>query len=87
MKKITIRGSVQGVSYRYSAKRAAKELNIKGTVKNMEDGSVEIYACGEEQNLKAFIEKCKKGSGWSTVEDLIVEELEDREFENFSITH
>jgi len=46
-KKFLIRGRVQGVGYRYFADGVATQLGICGYVKNLWDGSVEVYAIGD----------------------------------------
>jgi len=55
--KITVNGKVQRVGYRDVVSEIARELGLKGTVKNLEDEvSVEIIAEGEEKQLKKFLE-------------------------------
>ena len=46
--KMNVQGRVQGVGFRYMTKIVADQLGITGTVKNEEDGSVTIEACGDE---------------------------------------
>lgn len=58
---IVIRGRVQGVCYRNSAKARALELKLTGWVRNCPDGTVEIHAEGDRQNLNPFIEWCEQG--------------------------
>ena len=53
--KIVVNGDVQGVFFRYSAKRKAEELSITGFVKNLFDGKVEIVAEGDKENLQKLI--------------------------------
>ena len=48
-------GSVQGVGFRFTAEKFANDYGIKGYVKNLADGKVELVAEGEEQTLKDFI--------------------------------
>jgi len=52
-------GRVQGVGFRFTAESFALDLKIKGWVKNLSDGRVELEAEGEEENLKKFLEKIK----------------------------
>ncbi len=54
-------GKVQGVFYRKSSAEKAVSLNIQGWVRNCDDGSVEIWAEGEEEALKIFLIWCKTG--------------------------
>ncbi len=58
---IIVYGKVQGVFYRGSAVKQAKSLGLNGWVKNLEDGSVELLAEGEDGKLAAFLEWCKEG--------------------------
>ena len=58
---LIVTGRVQGVFYRSTAKRSAMDLKLKGYVKNMEDGSVEIKAEGPEEKLQEFLDWCWKG--------------------------
>jgi len=64
---LRIRGRVQGVGYRYYAMSKAAEYGISGYVTNMPDGSVYIEVEGDEENLNAFIESCRKGPVLSKV--------------------
>ena len=53
-KKYVISGRVQGVGYRFFAEDWAEQLGIAGYVKNLWDGTVEVYAIGESVSLEAF---------------------------------
>lgn len=50
-------GSVHGVGFRYTAARIASSLSIKGWVRNVEDGRVEVVCEGNESELKEFMQK------------------------------
>jgi acylphosphatase len=50
-RKFLISGRVQGVGYRFFAERWANQLGLRGYVKNLWDGSVEVYAIGEARLL------------------------------------
>ncbi|MDI6642099.1 MAG: acylphosphatase [Elusimicrobiota bacterium] len=64
---ITISGEVQGIGYRYFAKRLAAQYNIAGWVRNNYDGTVEFDIEGEKNNIEEYIEKLKKEHPWATV--------------------
>lgn len=49
-------GRVQGVGFRFTAQRLAEDLDIKGWVKNLPDGSVQVVAEGQEDNLNRLLE-------------------------------
>lgn len=57
---LRVTGFVQGVGFRYTTKHVAYKYDISGTVKNLDDGSVEIHAIAEEENLNKFIDAIKK---------------------------
>ena len=50
-------GSVQGVGFRFTAERVAGSLGIKGWVRNLRDGRVEVMCEGREAALKEFLAK------------------------------
>jgi acylphosphatase len=84
---IIIKGKVQGVFYRASAKDIASQLDIKGWIKNNSMGDVECLVTGNESNLEEFITWCKKGPSNAEVSEVIVEEKNEVLFEKFSIVH
>lgn len=50
-KRYVVRGRVQGVGFRYFVARAANSLQICGHVRNLDNGSVEVYAIGRAEQL------------------------------------
>ena len=80
-------GYVQGVGFRFFVRDQAASRGIKGWVKNLSDGTVEIVAEGEKEILEGFINKVKKGPMFGRVSELITEWIEPtKAFKNFSIT-
>ena len=65
---LIVRGRVQAVFYRASAQREAKRLGITGWVKNRPDGSVEIVAEGEEDQVKDFLSWAQHGPSTARVD-------------------
>jgi acylphosphatase len=82
---ITVKGIVQSVYYRQSAKETALRYGITGEVKNLVNADVHIVATGSEQQLKKFVEWCKKGPDTAVVSDVIVEDVGLQSFESFKI--
>ena len=83
--KITITGRVQGVGFRYFTKKVAETHQMKGWVRNTREGTVEIMATGEENQLNAFIEDVIKGNMFSKIEGIDIKVLDYRRFERFEI--
>jgi acylphosphatase len=71
-----VRGRVQGVYYRASARERARAGGICGYARNLPDGSVEIMACGDEPAVRAFIEWLWIGPSAAKVAAVQVEELQ-----------
>lgn len=81
--KINVFGRVHGVYFRATTLQKAKELEIKGTVKNMPDGSVQIIAEGDPDKLELLIKWCHEGPVLAKVQDINVEETEFYGFSEF----
>lgn len=67
-----VRGLVQIVMYRSFAQTHARRLGLKGTVRNLPDGTVEVIAQGDEERLNKFIDELNNGSFFSRVDDVKV---------------
>jgi len=67
---VSVSGKVQGVNYRTFVKETAGELGIRGYVRNVSDGSVEVVAQGEESELQSLIEQLWKGPFFASVDDV-----------------
>ena len=83
--RLTIKGRVQGVFYRATAKDVADQLGVKGWIKNLSDKNVEIRATASEELLQKLIDWCKQGPPKARVEEVIAEELSLEEFNGFRI--
>jgi acylphosphatase len=66
--RITVKGIVQGVYYRYNTQKKAAEDNLTGWVRNSRDGRVEMLCEGTEANIKEMVEWCKEGPAGAYVE-------------------
>lgn len=83
--RLIIKGKVQGVFYRATAKDVADLIGVKGWVKNLPDDNVEIMATAADDVLQKFIAWCKQGPPRAKVDEVIVEELNSEEFKGFRI--
>ena len=82
---LVIKGKVQGVFFRATAKEVANEMGIKGWVKNMPGGHVEVLASGDKEQLEKFIEWCRSGPKRAAVKELIITEREASSLPDFFI--
>jgi len=58
---VTVSGKVQAVFFRSKTKHEADRYDVKGWVRNLDDGKVEAVFEGEEDAVKAMVEFCKRG--------------------------
>lgn len=79
-------GRVQGVGFRYTARDIARQRGIKGYVRNLSDGTVEMFA----QGLPAAIDDCIadiRGSFGPYVRDVQIDDATaDERYRDFIIT-
>ena len=72
-RKYLISGAVQGVGFRFFAQRSSARHQVRGYVKNLEDGRVEVLAEGAAKAVDAFRLDLAAGPTYSRVTD--IEEL------------
>ncbi|WP_142417754.1 acylphosphatase [Citrobacter braakii] len=67
-------GRVQGVGFRYTTQHEAQRLELTGYAKNMDDGSVEVVACGESERVEQLMKWLKAGGPRSARVDRVLSE-------------
>ena len=70
---IIVEGLVQGVGYRWYAARRAQALGVRGFVRNLYDGTVEVNATGDRSMLEELIRDLKVGPRSAHVTNLKIE--------------
>lgn len=60
---ILFSGRVQGVGFRYTAVQLSTGLTLAGTVRNLDDGDVELIAEGESAEIDALVERLREHFG------------------------
>ena len=79
-------GFVQGVFFRATVKHHADSLNIRGQVRNLPDGRVELIAVDAKSRLESLLEKIKKYPGAGKIDDISISYLApSRDFCTFLI--
>ncbi|MFD1803057.1 acylphosphatase [Mixta tenebrionis] len=72
--KAWVHGLVQGVGFRYSTQAQARQLGLTGYARNMDDGSVEVLACGESDRLEQLLAWLQAGGPRSARVDRVLTE-------------
>jgi acylphosphatase len=76
-----IQGRVQGVGFRWFVHREASELELRGWVRNTEDGDVEVVASGATDDLTELRASLRRGPRGSRVDRVIEHRLDEKEAE------
>ena len=85
--RVIIDGRVQGVGFRYFVLENAQRYGIKGYVKNMPGGSVEIDAEGEREQLDQFLNVCRQGPPAARVKNFRIDDVPVFGYSRFRIRH
>ncbi|MEW6200752.1 MAG: acylphosphatase [bacterium] len=82
----TVRGMVQGVGFRYFVERVANQIGVKGYVRNVPDGTVEVVASGSDEQLRELVDRIKEGPSVAHVTGVDLRWLDGAfEFKSFGI--
>ncbi|BDU51010.1 acylphosphatase [Haliovirga abyssi] len=88
MKRLIVKGRVQGVGFRYFTEILASEYGAKGYVKNLFNGDVEIIISNENEiEYKQFKNKIIAGNSMSEVDKLVEEEYYGEKYNKFTIKY
>ena len=80
--RLYITGTVQGVFFRMFVKENAERQNVKGFVRNLEDGRIEIFLEGDSEGVNKMVELCKKGPKHAQIRNV---EIKPERFQNFKV--
>ncbi len=85
-RKYVVSGRVQGVGFRFFTERVANELGLRGYVKNLWNGDVEVYAIGEETQLAELKRLLSEGPRMARVQSVAENEAPiDKAYKGFVI--
>lgn len=73
-RRLIVTGRVQGVGFRYFTRDAARLDGVRGTVRNLDDGGVEIEVEGDAEAVTRFERAIRRGSAGSRVDHVMVDE-------------
>lgn len=85
--RIYVSGSVQGIFYRQFVKDNAERYNLRGFVRNLEDGRVEIFIEGDLENIDKMIKLIREGPKYSQIKNAEIKEEKFQDFKEFKILH
>jgi len=85
--RLYIQGAVQGVFFRQFIKDSAERQNVKGFVRNLEDGRVEVFIEGNQDDVDKMIELCKTGPKHSQIKHVEIKEEKFQDLKEFKVLH
>lgn len=85
--RIYVEGNVQGVFYREFVKENAEKLNLKGFVRNLEDGRVEVFIEGNHEDIEKMTEICKQGPKHAIIRNTTIKDEKFQDFKQFKVLH
>ena len=81
-----VSGRVQGVGFRWFVQQEARRLGVRGDVRNLPDGRVEIRAVGAAEDVGRLLAAVGAGPTGSKPEDVVTRELSSTSsFEGFEV--
>ena len=84
-KRIYYSGRVQGVGFRYITVRVARRYKVKGFVRNLSDGRVEVVVEGEQEPIGAFLSDLTDEMGGYIMDTRTMDEPYVGEFRMFEV--
>ena len=85
--RLYIDGTVQGIFFRMFVKENAERYNVKGFVRNLEDGKIEVFLEGDVNNVNKMIELCKKGPKHAQIRNVDMKPERFQDFKTFKVLH
>jgi acylphosphatase len=86
--RINVSGNVQGVCFRASARDEARRIGVAGWVRNLSDGTVEVFAQGQEEKVDRLLSWCYQGPPGAYVTDVdYTDDQVDPSMSTFSIKY
>jgi acylphosphatase len=86
-RRFLVSGRVQGVFYRATTREQAAALGLTGWVKNLDDGCVELVACGPADVVAKLEQWLYRGPDYARVDEVLVEDMAIQSFTGFQVRY
>lgn len=83
--RFSVNGKVQCVGFRFHTAQYALKLGLVGYAKNLDNGEVEVLACGDSMNVATLATWLEKGPRTARVDSVTSEEVLKTSIEGFAI--
>ncbi len=85
--RLYIDGTVQGIFFRVFVKENAERYNVKGFIRNLESGKIEVFLEGDSDSVNKMIELCKKGPKHAQIRSVELKPERFQDFKTFKVLH
>ena len=85
--RLYIDGIVQGIMFRAFLKENAERFNVKGFVRNLNDGKIEVFLEGNVDEVNKMIELCKKGPKHAIIKKVEIKPERFQDLKTFKVLH
>jgi acylphosphatase len=83
--RLTLTGTIQGIFFKQFIKEHAEKNKVNGFLRNLEDGRVEIFLEGENENVEQMVALCKRGPQHSNIRKVEEKPEHLQDFKEFKI--
>ncbi len=83
--KLTIDGTVQSMFFRQFIKEHADKYNVKGFIRNLENGKTEVFIEGNPDDVESMSAVCKRGPKYANIRSVQEKEERFQDFKEFKI--
>ena len=83
--RLHITGSLQSMFFKNFIKENAEANDVKGFLRNLEDGRVEIFLEGQNDDVDAMIKVCKQGPKYAIIREVQEKPEHFQDFKDFKI--
>jgi len=84
---VIFRGRVQGVGFRFTSQRIARRYGLSGWVRNLPDGTVEMFIQGDEGDIQDCLNDIEEAFRGYITETEIEKAAPEPKYEDFKITY
>lgn len=81
-----ISGQVQGVGFRFGCKDRARELGLRGWIRNELDGTVALHVEGPDEAVQSLLDWCRQGPPGAQVSDVRVTDTRIENADDFIVS-
>jgi acylphosphatase len=82
-RRVVVHGTVQGVFFREATRRRADSRDVRGWVRNNDDGTVEAHFEGDPEAVDAMVRFVHEGPGAAQVKHVDVEDAQPEGLDGF----